>query len=1768
MTPIFNRIASLLDRLQRRFHVARPGSVLILVVALLVLLALLGTAFIATTREDRYGAAQHAKNVQIDLLVDGVINMTQAAIDGDLRDAKGNYRPPDNGAGLPSGYDHYDGPGFTTPTDPATTNTMPDDLWMSSRSPRTQNIAAPFDAYQPYTLDVGGTVHAMWDAAGYPLIKNGATAGYPWQFDSPIPQNLSPSYPPAAPFNLSAPLLPLPGSALAAATNFTGKPWFEPVTVQLTVNGVLTDYPGFQAYAIAPGGNPAPYAAPFISADADGDGIADSGLWKLPVGRIDGVTYYAAVRIIDNNSAVNVNTAWTNREYNATPSPYAQVAPPKSPRYLFPSSIGLAELLRTYGASANAISQGPEMSALDIYRFRNLGPTQPVDDSSAAGAAHPEYAYSGLSEYLYTQLGARLGNPGHVTVGVGNTFQPLTISDSTALAYHGCFINPDASPSVLEGLFYNASPPPPGGIDSIYRMAPNAPSSATPRKVNYSASLQQADINAWYQQNHDVEGEAVNPPDATWTPRRDLLVARNPVSNQAPVHPLDTSAANTASTYALEAGIKPYSPAPATIVSPPRVSINQAPFYDLWRAYWNVMTEPSILPIAPANPTIYGSPFDLRVWYGAAIDPVHYRIPATPQVDPPSNNSPYIGRTFSDYIETAPLATYTPNPVNPTPYNPLQPVSNPQAYTDCNPARMFGSSIRAIPDPTLNTGDAQQWQKGYNNTTPRFNAQQQMLLRAAIAAVNAEDLRDSDADITAKRIILKAGKQNVLTPVDAVVYGTERQPFITEVYAETETDYAAAGQFANPYGYVAIELYNPYPQDIILKNWKLVAIDRRDTEAGGLGGGTPLPPYRNNAITHGLAPVTCNFTHNLPLDETTLIADFDPDVPHVGSVQDVFLPPTAPPYGPGSLPLVVPARGYLILENYDMSGAAPAGVAGHRPIATGLLSDGAANAALFNNGNDTSTAATNPPNKRATAGPGGTALPQVNVACIPGLSGMLDPAWNTPEWPVGAGTAHRSVFNRELVILRPRREDGEYSTGAYEAITTATTPPMIYPALPYDERPNLTGSTAGLAAGDVPYSHLRDLVPVDSFDFTGLCLPTGGAAPATEPLLKHSATGLTGNLSTAWHYSRQNIDVNGMIDWKFVYPGRYDAGPGVIATLGSPLLGDPRPRQQGTEYVSWLVKSAGDPSWNNGTLTTPITPITFGVNRTTAALESNANLVASYPTSFRIPLGVNNFLTNPVTFQVTGSAIGPSPLFTPGLQQTFPFGGFPRNGDMLAVPFIGAYRISYLTSPPNAAASSAGSTFTVAELNSVTMDASFAEDTDIYDDPITADDTSTGPAAAGTPEREQLGRFIPIRTLNSSTGTGIPAGVPDVSDYTAAGYPNPNYTVAAKGPVTVNDFGYDPSFALNPAGTATATGVNWEPFWRYHWAGKLFDYLATWSPAEDYQPNYPMQREFEPAILGTSLPSYYPGDHVSVYVPATVNGVATGQHVIYEYRGAPGFYNDVDVVPQPPFQIAMPGAGELVATAVKNGGDAAAYRNGNTGVYLPEEHTEDHVPIEGLININTASWRILATLPLVVNPGPPATGTPGIPDDTIVTAYGRSYRQLNEDLAKAIVYWRDIDANTDPAAGHPKRPHGPFRNLFELNRVIDLRPNALPLPGGSGYPVGTRPGFANALGTLPLPNTSGIDPDDALGDLAPAGTGADGVRSDYKERNLQLTRISNLITTRSDSFTCYVLVQGWRDAETANAKLVVQRRVGLFIDRSEYTPAHKSAITPQLFLNN
>ena len=99
------------------------------------------------------------------------------------------------------------------------------------------------------------------------------------------------------------------------------------------------------------------------------------------------------------------------------------------------------------------------------------------------------------------------------------------------------------------------------------------------------------------------------------------------------------------------------------------------------------------------------------------------------------------------------------------------------------------------------------------------------------------------------------------------------------------------------------------------------------------------------------------------------------------------------------------------------------------------------------------------------------------------------------------------------------------------------------------------------------------------------------------------------------------------------------------------------------------------------------------------------------------------------------------------------------------------------------------------------------------------------------------------------------------------------------------------------------------------------------------------------------------------------------------------------------------------------------------------KHAEDNAPVDGLININTANWKVLSTLPLIVNP---ATGRTGRCFGGC-SYPGYTFRQLNQEMAKAIEYYRDVDGN-EQTSPNIVQPHGPFRSIFELNRVVDVRP--------------------------------------------------------------------------------------------------------------------------------
>jgi hypothetical protein len=145
--------------------------------------------------------------------------------------------------------------------------------------------------------------------------------------------------------------------------------------------------------------------------------------------------------------------------------------------------------------------------------------------------------------------------------------------------------------------------------------------------------------------------------------------------------------------------------------------------------------------------------------------------------------------------------------------------------------------------------------------------------------------------------------------------------------------------------------------------------------------------------------------------------------------------------------------------------------------------------------------------------------------------------------------------------------------------------------------------------------------------------------------------------------------------------------------------------------------------------------------------------------------------------------------------------------------------------------------------------------------------------------------------------------------------------------------------------------------------------------------------------------------------------------------------------------------------------------------------------------------------------------------------------------------------------------YGPFTSIFDLNQVPGFQ-------NGSGSTT-EPPGTLSSTGYM---STAPGGPSSALGLIspvdqnfettsAPSGTPI-GVAEDYQWDCLTLTRISNLITTRSDTFTVYIVVQGWQNVGTANAEPMITRRYAFIVDRSAVNADPNSRFLKTLVVPN
>ncbi len=471
-------------------------------------MALIGTAFISTVRVDRYSATQNTYNTQVDLLSQGMFNLAEQSMYRKLTATTGVFRQVSGSGSTSTGIYHP----WESPIS---------DLYLADRTPSAVFAAVPLSANQPAMVPLGYTaglpfsainpvfsLWTPWDSKDVPsynsqLIPAGFGTFPVWMHIT-APLNATSTNPHGqfeAPYAVD-----WKGKTLQLPFTYTSRdqilPWAIPVPQG---DGSTKLFPAFvinpsnpapgstsstpPVVYLADGTTPATLPIVVLAADADGDGIADSGFIRIDGGQIEGATYYGAVRIIDNSAALNASIAMG---INAYPPPGNAV-----PGDLFPSNIDLQTLV-----------DPDTLSGLNAYRFNNnmSNFATAIDDT---GATHTDFAFSTPYEALWTQLGCRLGNPGYIN-STQTKYQALPVTEQMDLAYHFCLANPNVVSSgktLLEGF-------PPHSV-------------LGPRSVRGPYSP--ADLGTWF-----ADQFVYNPDQSQNTALRASLVVHNPVSNFVP----------------------------------------------------------------------------------------------------------------------------------------------------------------------------------------------------------------------------------------------------------------------------------------------------------------------------------------------------------------------------------------------------------------------------------------------------------------------------------------------------------------------------------------------------------------------------------------------------------------------------------------------------------------------------------------------------------------------------------------------------------------------------------------------------------------------------------------------------------------------------------------------------------------------------------------------------------------------------------------------------------------------------------------------------------------------------------------------------------------------------------------------------------------------------------------------------------------------------------------------------------------------------------
>jgi len=367
----------------------RRGSILMLAVAVLLIIVLMGTAYMQVARVDR-----RVMQKDFEFLSEDIVTVIAQILQDDLKDDQGRFFNP------------------TPPADPADATDPnagggdePFDYPYTNYSVNKISVPDPFDPTTELGPAAGNANDDMWLAS---ISTEGAAGSEEWPHIT----------------NLFGYYLEFDNSTGQFALNTDDRPVIELVDGSDAANNSDTDLSVDNTRL----------------ADADGDGIPDSRWTYAPLPEVSGRTFVVAVRIVDNSAMANANVA------TAMSDPNNAYSVDEAPRWWNPSELNLTGWAR----QAGQMQEGDPMAYVDDTSgsgglFDDMAPSGLLAHRIGVETLTPwDVAPTGLGDngerFRYWKFGPSEWHSydGTVAINVGPTGPPSTpdMSNEAELRYH------------------------------------------------------------------------------------------------------------------------------------------------------------------------------------------------------------------------------------------------------------------------------------------------------------------------------------------------------------------------------------------------------------------------------------------------------------------------------------------------------------------------------------------------------------------------------------------------------------------------------------------------------------------------------------------------------------------------------------------------------------------------------------------------------------------------------------------------------------------------------------------------------------------------------------------------------------------------------------------------------------------------------------------------------------------------------------------------------------------------------------------------------------------------------------------------------------------------------------------------------------------------------------------------------------------------------------------------------------------------------------